>query len=341
MDLLDFESSPSQLLMSSGIDVNAMNMNIGYQNQGQGYGQGQMMGGQQPQQQPQAPQQPMGQGMGMSPQMNFHLGQGQQAQQPQMGMNQGQGAPGQPQGQPQRPPPTLNPQQQARMHQIATQRFLIMKELNSALIKLAIGSSSFHPPIAQGQQPNPDPEAYRAVMQRLQGNLIYMASIADRLQKTPSVNLDQVLPAPTFLTAPDCAPFLAPMYQRLKQLFPEQKAQAQGQTMAQGQGMAQQPQQGMGQVRQQPQQPQPQQPQPQQPQHSPPMMNQMLGQQNQDMGMNPMMMSNNQGQQQQQQQQRFRMPSVGGMNMMGGPPQQQQQQQQPMNDISMFFNTNM
>lgn len=131
------------------------------------------------------------------------------------------------------------------MHQVARQRFNIMTEINKELIKCAIGTSSFHPPIAQGQQPNPDPEAYRSVLQRLQCNLLYMASSAERLGKTPALNIDMALSAPSILTPPDCAPFLGQLYQRLKQMFPDQKP------MAQVQG-----QQGMGpgqpQVRQQP-----------------------------------------------------------------------------------------
>lgn len=145
------------------------------------------------------------------------------------------------QQQQQQQPATLfqgNPQQTAAQSGAAAARekarVAVLLEINSMLLQevmnLQAAGKAGAPPQQQGsQESNPSPGSdqgaspaqkpnpeYIECMRRLQANLAYLATIADRAKKSGGVPP----PAPAIMTPPPNMPSMGEIYNKLNELFP-------------------------------------------------------------------------------------------------------------------------
>ncbi|CAN6649433.1 hypothetical protein TRVA0_023S02080 [Trichomonascus vanleenenianus] len=130
-------------------------------------------------------------------------------------------------------PPASNtqttPQQQLELEQ---KRVALLLEINTELLKHAIKAKS-------EAKPNEPNIMYLACMKRLQANLAYLASQADKSKVPPGAGA-----FPQILSAPGEVPELADLYRKLQMLFPEVVAFMQQQMLRRNR-MQQQQQQTM------------------------------------------------------------------------------------------------
>ena len=116
-------------------------------------------------------------------------------------------------------------QQQTQVQAASKARVTALLDINSILLQEVAGlqaagkAGSVPPPSAaeqsEQQQQKPSSPEYVECMRRLQSNLAYLASIADRAKKSGGVPPS----APTIMTAPPHLPQLNDLYARLNELF--------------------------------------------------------------------------------------------------------------------------
>lgn len=178
------------------------------------------------------------------PQQPLPQQQPQHPQQPQQPQQQTQQAQPQPQPQQQQQQQQSAAPFQGTPQQTATQsgpaaarekaRVAVLLELNSMLLQevvnLQVAGKAGAPPQQQGsQESNPSPGSdqgaspaqkpspeYIECMRRLQANLAYLATIADRAKKSGGVPP----PAPAIMTPPPNMPSMVEVYNKLNELFP-------------------------------------------------------------------------------------------------------------------------
>jgi hypothetical protein len=200
----------------------------------------------QQQQQPPHPQQMMPGSMGLPPQQQFPQQgipqqsappqpQPQQQQSQQFPVGAGGGGAGMPNKPLQPPTPQSNPE-------LDSKRVTLILDINLELLRHVMSVYKEDRP-ANEQDPS-----YFNCMKRLQCNLAYLASLADKSKALP-----QAPHCPQILSPPQDVPALVEPYRKLQQLFPEvmaymqqQMALRQQQQQQQQQQMAQRPTQFMG-----------------------------------------------------------------------------------------------
>ncbi|KAI9932629.1 hypothetical protein ASPWEDRAFT_166284 [Aspergillus wentii DTO 134E9] len=152
----------------------------------------------------------------------------------------------QPQAQPQPNPAQAEPQGPAAAREKA--RVATLLDINSMLLEevvnLRAAGKAGGPPVPQDGSPAADPEAakgpvqkpspeYIECMRRLQANLAYLATIADRAKKSGGVPP----PGPAIMTPPPNMSSMNEIYSKLNELFPRTAKSAAGTPQPSPQGM--------------------------------------------------------------------------------------------------------